>query len=336
METAKEHTIFAKSISVVIPNYNGHQLLQSNLPPLILALTLSKVDYEIIVVDDFSKDNSIAFLTENYPEIVVIKNEQNLGFSPTINKGIFAAKKSLVFLMNSDVQLTGDYFASQFKYFNSADTFGVMGRIIGLDNDNVQDAAKRQQNNWLKISANDNVIPNTSDHWFPTFFISGANALVDRLKLLLLHGFDEIYAPFYGEDLDLSLRAWKVGWQCYYEHSAICRHPNSVTINKYNKKAKIKTIVYRNRFIMHAIHLSGIKNVVWNCWVIFQIIVKSLTANFRFLQAYSDYLALKNQVKISIKNLEVLAQKTQDGKSNAVVFEEIKLKQDKIGFREIK
>jgi GT2 family glycosyltransferase len=335
MEAANDHTIFSKTISVVIPNYNGHQLLLANLPPLVAALTLAKVEYEIIIVDDFSKDNSIAFLQENYPEIVVIKNDQNLGFSPTINKGIFAAKCELVFLMNSDVQLTGDYFTSQFKYFQSTETFGVMGRIIGVDNDKIQDAGKIQDNNYLKIGGNHNVIPQRSSSWFATFYLSGANALVDRKKLVQLRGFDNIYAPFYGEDLDLSLRAWKVGWNCYYEHQSICRHPNSVTIIKYNKKAKIKTIVYRNRFIFHAIHLSGIRIMLWHSWITLQLIFKTLTFNFPFLNGYLAYLKLKKPIRNSKKQLVELGRETGKFYKNEVVFNTIKAVQNQVGYTEI-
>ena len=46
----------------------------------------------------------------------------------------------------------------------------------------------------------------------------------DKNKLIELGGFNELYAPFYVEDYDLSLRAWRLGYKCYYEHFALCRH----------------------------------------------------------------------------------------------------------------
>ena len=76
------------SISVVIPNYNGALLLKQNLGSVITALQETGLKYEIIVSDDDSTDESVSFLKKNYPEILVIKNSSNRGFSKNINSGI--------------------------------------------------------------------------------------------------------------------------------------------------------------------------------------------------------------------------------------------------------
>ena len=309
------------SISVVIPNYNGIDLLKVNIPAIYNALNLSKLPYEIIVADDASTDASISFLEKTYSDIKIIRNEVNQGFAPTANKGIFACNNKLVFMVNSDVLLTSDYFSPQLKYFEDSDTFGVMGRIIGLDNDKIQDAGKIQNKNGLKIGSDHNKFPTTqTNDWFPSLYLSGANALMNREKLLALGGFDEIYKPFYGEDLDLSLRAWKVGWKCYYEHNSICRHPNSVTINKYNNKKKIRIVIYKNRFLMHFIHLSGLKKLGWNLWLVGQLIVKILTWRKEFLLGFQEFLKLIPAAKKSKENLFLLSKKTRIAKSNKEVY----------------
>ncbi|TAH23915.1 MAG: glycosyltransferase [Cytophagales bacterium] len=307
-------------ISVVIPNYNGKTLLEENLPSLYEALNYSKIRFEIIIADDASKDDSINFIENHYPEIIIIKNNINRGFSSNINSGIFQAKLDYVFLLNSDVKLTPSYFGELLQYFNASNTFGVMGRIIGYDNDEIQDAAKQKENTVLKISANSNIVPLNPDQlFFPTFFLSGANALVCRKKLFLLQGFDEIYSPFYGEDLDLSIRAWRLGWKCYYHHNAICRHPSSVTINKYHKKKKIKIIVYRNRLLLHAIHLNKNRLKYWNIWVIIQLVAHSLLLRFEFIKAFFLYLKLKDKVKESIQRIKHLG----DAQNNLHTVEDI-------------
>lgn len=323
-------------ISVVIPNYNGKQLLEANLPALYNSLELAAVPYEIIVPDDASEDDSLSFLKNNYPEIIIVENVVNRGFAPNINSGIFRARYDLVFLMNSDVKLEGDYFSSQFPYFTKPSTFGVMGRIVGYENDNIQDAAKTQYKHGLIIGANVNLIPtNPAELWFPTLYLSGANALVHREKLMLLQGFDEAYAPFYGEDLDLCMRAWKVGWHCYYHHSVVCRHPNSVTINKYNKKRKIQIIVYRNRFIMHAIHLQALQLLVWNFWIRMQLVFKTLLMQTEFSIAFFQFLKYKNQIRKSRKSLKTLGIETGTVLSNDAVYKLVAGEQDKKGYRKV-
>ena len=94
----------SKSVSVVIPNYNGAHLLQKNLPSVIRALDFIQVEYEIIVVDDCSKDDSVLFIQTNYPAIKLIRNEKNGGFSISCNRGIELADKELILLLNTDIE----------------------------------------------------------------------------------------------------------------------------------------------------------------------------------------------------------------------------------------
>ena len=131
-----------KGISVIIPNYNGINLFPLTLPTVLEALKNSNRPYEIIVADDCSTDGSVEFLQQNYPEIKIVLNTMNSGFSVTTNNGVAAAIYDKVLLLNSDVKLTPDYFLHQYKYFEKTDTFGVMGRIIGWADLTIQDGAK--------------------------------------------------------------------------------------------------------------------------------------------------------------------------------------------------
>jgi GT2 family glycosyltransferase len=296
------------SISVVIPNYNGSGLLESNLPSVYAALKKTNADYEVIVADDASTDGSVNFLKKNFPEIKIIESKINKGFSPTINAGIFAATKDLVLALNSDVKLTEDYFIPQLKYFTKEDTFGVMGRIIGMSDNKVQDAAKYPETKGMKLKTTRNYLIKDcpADFWTPTLFLSGANALMDRRKLFELKGFDEIYAPFYVEDVDLSLRAWRLGWKSYYEHQSICRHPASVTIENYHKKTEIKTTSLRNRFIFHAIHLDKKDFFLWKIQVLITLLFSWFPLERSNFRAYREYLKKQDEIKVSKNNLEML------------------------------
>ena len=245
-----------KSISIIIPNFNGETLLKENIPSLFTSLSSSGVtDYEVIVPDDASIDGSIKFLENHYPEIIVIKNKVNKGFSGNVNTGIKIASKELVLILNSDVKLLDNYFSPLLKYFEVEDTFGVMGRIISMESDRIQDSAKYPYYTFGKIITTKNYLVDNRNTLY-SLFMSGANSLVDRSKLIKLGGFNELFNPYYSEDADLGITAWRAGYKIYYEHNAICRHPNSATINKLNKN-KVKTIAKRNKLILHYIHLDG-------------------------------------------------------------------------------
>ena len=295
-----------KGISVVIPNYNGRNLLPVIIPPLVVALKNAGLPYEIIVSDDFSTDDSLNYLREEFREVILICNPKNKGFSHTVNKGIAVTNYSFILFLNSDVIITEDYFPPLLRYFEREDTFGVMGRIIGWDDEIIQDAAKYPSFHAAKIKTTGNYLtenPGEND-WLYSMYLSGANAFVDREKLIALGGFDEIYSPFYVEDYDLSLRAWRVGWKCYYEHFAVCRHKASTSIKSKSKKYFIKKIYYRNKMILHAIHLSGIKRLFWFLQLLPEVFVQLILGRIYFLKAFVLFLKDSKKIKASKKNLK--------------------------------
>ena len=286
-------------------------LFPDTLPALLVALEHSGLEYEIIIVDDCSTDGSKRFLKDNFPLISVLSNTQNLGFSKTINKGIFAAKNDLVLLLNSDVKLNLDYFHNQLRYFHMPETFGVMGKIIGWDEDVVQDAAKYPKFEAFKLKTSYNYFPDISGETFAySMYLSGANALVDRKKLIQLAGFNELYSPFYMEDVDLSIRAWRVGWKCYFEPLSICRHKTSTSIASKEKKQFVKVIYNRNKMYFHAIHLNGLFLLGWYVQTFFELLFRLLTLRFDYLKSAKAFLSSNQEISVSRDQLLHLSNKT--------------------------
>lgn len=278
-----------KSISVIIPNYNGIGLLEAYLPFALEAIKNAGVDHEVIIVDDCSTDDSVNFIRQKFPGIQLIVNKENRGFSFSCNRGIEAARYELIFLLNSDVKLTPDYFSYLWKYFSQPDTFGVMGRIIDMEGDGMQDAARLPKFNGLKLKTGYFYYSNNPDDRLYTLYLSGANALIDAAKLRELGGFDELFSPFYSEDLELSTRAWRLGWKCYYEHRAICRHRLSATTKNYKTPQWVKRVYFRNRFYFHAIHFDGLASFLYYCQItLIDLLPKLLVGQFWIWNSYRD------------------------------------------------
>ncbi|WP_254778938.1 glycosyltransferase family 2 protein [Pedobacter sp. ok626] len=300
-----------KSLSVIIPNYNGRHLLEAYLPSVLQAVKKAAVPYEIIVIDDGSKDQSVDFIKQHYPEILLLINDKNRGFSYTCNQGIKTAQYALTFLLNSDVRLTEDYFEQQWKYFQHEDTFGVMGRIMSADGSKIEDAARILFRKGCRLKANRfyfSTDPNEESTY--TAYLSGANALVDTKKLKKLNGFDEIYSPFSSEDSDLCLRAWLVGWKCYYEHRSICFHQVSGSTKTQIKSEFIKKIYYRNRFIFHKIHLNGFRGWIWPTYLLLlEVLPKLILGKSWMMTSYKEYLQHIPQIKASRANIVSLKRK---------------------------
>lgn len=300
------------NISVVIPNYNGVHLFPETLPALYKALENTGRLYEIIIIDDCSKDSSIDYLNQHYPDIKLLQNELNSGFSVTINKGIYAAKNELVLLLNSDVKLSETYFQNQFRYFDLPDTFGVMGKITGWNDDGVQDGAKYPRFEGFKLKTSQNYLPTDpkKDSFLYSMYLSGANALVRRDNLVLLNGFNELFSPFYMEDVDLSVRAWRVGWRCYFEPLSICRHKTSESIRTKEKKKHIRIIYNRNKLYFHAIHLSGFGFTCWAIQTLFELIFRLLTMRGDYLKSFIELIKNWEAIKRSADDFEQVCKNT--------------------------
>jgi GT2 family glycosyltransferase len=285
-------------ISVVIPNYNGANLLPQILPALYKALDYIQLPHEVILSDDSSTDASVQFIKNNFEQIKIIESPTNRGFSITINKGIFAAQYDLLLFLNSDVKLLPNYFEKQLRYFEMPDTFGVMGRIIGWDNNDIQDGGKYPSFHGVKIKTSGNYIPlnSTDEDRLYSMYLSGANALVSKEKLLQLKGFNEIFSPFYVEDFELSLRAWRMGWHCYYEHAAVCRHQTSTTIKSKSSKNYIKTIYNRNKMILHALHLPKNKLWFWYIQLFAETLLQTILGRVWFLKAVTMFFSSSKEI----------------------------------------
>src|SRR6266498_2200602 len=72
-----------QGISVVIPNYNGAKLFSETLPTVFIALDKIQLPSEIIISDDCSTDDSVSYLQKNFPEVKIVSNKKNSGFSVT-------------------------------------------------------------------------------------------------------------------------------------------------------------------------------------------------------------------------------------------------------------
>jgi GT2 family glycosyltransferase len=237
----------------------------------------------------------------------IILNETNSGFSATANRGIKNSKYDLVLLLNNDVKLESDYFIHQLKYFESDDTFGVMGRISGWDNDMIQDGAKYPLFHGVKIKTSGNYILKDEKEMrqgLYSMYLSGANALINKKIFLAIGGFNEIFSPFYVEDYELSLRAGRFGYKCYYEHRAVCHHKASATIKKKIRKLLVEKIYDRNKMYLHAIHLSATRRYLYFFQLIPESMARLLTGRLTYIQSVFMFVNTYGRVRKSRKDLE--------------------------------
>lgn len=224
-------------ITIVIPTYKKEDQLFRNLKK---NLPFCK-NCEVIVVNDFP-EKSIAPYMAQFPEVQVVENERNLGFSGAVNAGISKARGEYVVLLNSDVVLKDSSFQKAIAHFETnPDLFAVAfaqkekdGKIVG-----------KNRIFWQKGFFRHDY---ASDREFgKTAWAEGGSSMFHKKKLRKLGMFDTLYAPFYWEDIDLSYRAWKQGYEVLFDPSFVVEHHHESTIGTYFSKQSIDTIAFRNQ-----------------------------------------------------------------------------------------
>lgn len=283
-----------KSVSVVIPSYNGKRLLEKNLPPLVKAAESYYSDVEIIIVDDAGNDDTAEFIRDNYPQIVLLVNEKNSGFAETINRGIFAARNEIVLALNNDMLVEENLFSRTLRWFDDPDVFSVTPNIIDSQRGTSQ-AINRLKPGvcWFRtVNLQLRDLPDLAGE-INLFFGSGGASFYSRQKLLQLGGFDPVYRPFYVEDMDLSYRAWKCGWKSLLEPSATVYHETSSTILSLHKKRKIKLIGDCNRTLFLWLNITDQWMIIrYFCFLPFSMLYDIIT--FRKYKLVGFFLAIRN------------------------------------------
>ena len=106
-----------KQTAIVILNWNGEQLLKQFLPDLLKHTPLDEAD--IIVTDNGSTDHSVAFLESHYPDIILQRLDKNYGFAEGYNRALKDLSYKYVVLLNSDVEVTHDWFRIAIDFLES-------------------------------------------------------------------------------------------------------------------------------------------------------------------------------------------------------------------------
>ncbi len=295
-----------KAISFLIPNYNGSELLKENLPSVINAVNYYYEKFnqniDILIVDDYSTDNSVETIknfTKKFPFIKYISNNSNKGFGKNCNIGFKNINSDIVILLNTDVKIPENFIEEIIKPFKYTDTFAVSPTIEDFNKGILSGSYKVpylkrgeiKYRKWKNLSYG-------KGNFYLTFFCEGGSVAIDRKKFLEINGFDNIYYPFYYEDNDLCIKAWKKNWKCYFYPGIKVLHKHKSTIAKHYNENYIKTIMRRNRFIFLWSNLPLLYLLFVHIPNIFpRIISYSIKFDFNYIIGLFKALKFVNRIK---------------------------------------
>ncbi len=235
-----------RAASVVIPNWNGRDLLEKYLGSVVEALAGNAAN-EVIVVDNGSSDGSAEFLREHFPSVRVLALDRNLGFGGGSNEGFHAATNEIVVLLNSDMRVEPEFLAPLMEAFSDERVFAVSCQIFFSDPNKLREETGLTQGWWENGSLRvRHRIDAAVTEPFPCFYGGGGSCAFDRQKFLELGGFDELLRPFYLEDTDLGYGAWKRGWKVLYQPRSVVYHEHRGTIGKRFSAQQIDRVLKTN------------------------------------------------------------------------------------------
>ena len=228
-------------ISVIIINYNVEEYIISciesiykNEPP--------KNSFEIIVVDNKSIDNSIKNIRSNFPDILIIENNQNYGFSKGVNQAAKKAKGNFLFILNPDTLFVEDSLSKLISFTKKKDNLGAIGPSLVTESGISQQSFWRRPtllNTILSIYHFDNLNfkKNYKYHDLKIMnvdSVSGGAFLISSKLFKSLNGFNTNL--YWMEDIDLCYRAQKNGYINYF-------FPETKIVHFQGKSAE-KNLVY--------------------------------------------------------------------------------------------
>jgi len=224
-------------LSVIIVNYNVRHFLEQCL--ISVRKASEKINSEIIVVDNNSADGSCSMVTGNFPEVHLIRNNHNAGFSAACNQAIKISEGRFVLLLNPDTLVEEDTFTRCLSFMDEHPEAGAMGVKMINGSGRFLPESKRSlptpATAFFKMAGFSRLLPRSrlfnryylghldNSETAEAEILTGAFMFIRREALDKTGLLDETYF-MYGEDIDLSYRLIKAGYKNYYYPGAKIIH----------------------------------------------------------------------------------------------------------------
>lgn len=230
-------------ISVVIVSYNSKQFLRLCLGSVSISAfrssVVAKADTEILVVDNNSTDGTTSMVGESFPDVRLICNSTNRGFSSACNQGIEASTGRYILILNPDTVLTPDTLTECLTFMRDRPGAGVLGvKLTDRDGAFLPESKRGipyPATAFFRISQIFRLFPHSGrvnsyymghispDATSEVGAVTGAFMLMKREAVMAASLFDERYF-MYGEDIDLCMRISEAGFGIWYTGAIAITH----------------------------------------------------------------------------------------------------------------
>lgn len=252
-------------LSVIILNYNVRYFLEQCV--LSVQKALQNIDGEIIVVDNFSKDDSCQMIKQRFPDVKLIENKMNFGFPKGNNIGVAEAKGEYICILNPDTVVAEDTFDKVLEFAKTKTDLGIVGcKLIDGTGNFLPECKRGVPTPWValtKIFGLYKFFPKSTlfnkyyaqhleeDKSGEVDILVGAFMVMKKDLYLQVGGFDED-CFMYSDDIDLSYLVQKAGFKNYYFHETSVIHykgESTVRDEKYVKRfSEAMRFFYKKHF----------------------------------------------------------------------------------------
>ena len=218
-------------ISVIIPNWNGKNLLQDCLRSL---GRQSFRDFEIILVDNGSNDASVEYVNKKFPKVKIIVLQKNFGFARAINEGVKKTLADYVAFLNNDTEVDKDWLKNLISCANShPEVVSVNSKLLNFYDRKkidgvgilVNEVGQARSIGWQEQDSGQ------FEKEQYIFGASGGAALFRRTDFIKVGMFDENYF-MYCEEVDFAFRAQFLGYKSIYCPGAVVYHKHKATAKR--------------------------------------------------------------------------------------------------------
>lgn len=278
------------TVSVIIPNWNGLRFLETCLRSL---SAQSFTDFDVVLVDNGSHDDSIAFLQKNFPHVRVIHFPENRGFSAAVNAGIHSSTGKYVFVLNNDTELPSSCLTALVEGIESDPDIGAVGPKILEFSDRTLLGGIGDGYTFLGVPYNIGFLERDEGQWdqpMEIFSLSGCAVLYRRSILEEVGTFDEDFFA-YCEDVDLGFRLQMARSRCVYIPQAILYHIGSGTTGG-RLNPFVRRLITQNMINLMVKNLPGRLLVrVFPAWLLLQTVVLARVLMFPGNARYAQLIA---------------------------------------------
>ena len=248
-------------VSIILSNYNGLIHLKECFDSI---FQLSYKNFEVIFIDNNSQDKSVEFVRKQYPNVKIIENKKDYGFSKANNIAATYTKGKFIALLNIDTVVDINWLTELVKVFENSDEIGIaVSKMYYYHNKELINYAGGSCDRYLKVV---HIGDEKKDHKLlniqkEVFFACGAAVLIKREVYEKIGLFDPLYYGYY-EDLDFSWRTWLIGYKVLYVPTSFIYHKIGQIMGEESTKKLFLSEKNRLRTILKNYELKSLLTIL--------------------------------------------------------------------------